>query len=240
MKRRLMALNLVLIAILGALEVRFQQVRNHVRERETRVLGQKVPAQKYPPLPAAPAVPPVVAANYLDVAQRMVMARDRNPAVIIDPEPVKVKPPMPALPVAQGLMMIGEPAIIMTEKPGAQQRTYHKGDKIGAFKLLAFDADRVVLDWDGEKVERKLEDLLEKTPAPSASGGGPAAPAAAAAPPPSAASAPTPLGPGVDIGGGYHGCQANDSTPSGTVQNGMRKVEVVTPFGKSCRWEPVK
>lgn len=239
MRRKLWLLNLALAALLAVLFVRFRQVNESARQREARVLGQKTEARKYPPLTPAPAVAPLVAANYLDVAQRMLMSRDRNPNVIIDPEPVKVKPAMPALPVVQGLMDFGEPGLIMTEKPGAAQKTYHKGEQVGAFKLVAFDSRRVVLDWDGEKVEKSLEDLLEKAPPPGAAGAG-AGPGAAAPAIANAAPAPTAQGPGVDIGGGYHGCVANDSTPSGTVQNGLRKVEAATPFGKSCRWEPVR
>ncbi len=241
MTRKLMLLNIVLVAMLAFLYVRFRQVSDAGAEREQRVLAQKVVPQKYPPVPALPIVAPVVGANYLDVAQRMVLARDRNPNVIIDPEPVKEKPVMPALPVVQGLMMLSEPGIIMTEKPGAGQKTYHPGEKVGAFKLVAFDSNKVVLDWNGEVVERKLEELLEKT-APPAAGSG-AVPVAGSAPPPAVSStvnqpATTPQGPGVDIGGGYRGCSTNDSTPSGTVRDGLRKIEINTPFGRSCRWEP--
>ena len=240
MKRKLMALNLALIAMLVVVAYRFRQVHDAGEQREARVLGQHLPNKKYPALAPIPPVPSAVAANYLDVAQRMLLARDRNPNVIIDPEPVKQKPPMPPMPVVHGLMTLGEPGIILSEKPGAEQRTYHAGDKVGPFKLIAFDSNTVELDWDGEKVDKKLQDLWEKTAAPAAGG------AAGNTPPPpssvSAASAPaqSPLGPGVDIGGGFKSCQPNDSIPSGTVQNGLRKVELQTPFGKSCRWEPAK
>ena len=135
------------------------------------------------------------------------------------------------------LPVSGEPSIIMSERPGAVQRTYHAGEKVGPFTLVSFNSDKVVLDWDGEKLERNFDDLVEKSAPPQAGvapgvSGGSSAPA-----PPPAREA---KGPGGDIGGGYHGCQANDSTPSGTVRDGLRKVEIVTPFGKSCRWEPVR
>ncbi len=242
MKRKLMALNLVLIAMLGFVWYRFQQTRQANAQREARVLGERVPNKRYPALARIPPVAPTVAANYLDVAQRMLLARDRNPTVIIDPEPVKAKPPMPPMPVVHGLMTLGEPGIILSEKPGAEQRTYHAGDKVGPFKLLAFDSTTVQLDWDGEKVNKKLQDLWEKGEAPSAAAGGAAG---NVPPPPSAVSAanapaPSPTGPGIDIGGGFKSCQPNDSTPTGTVQSGLRKVELQTPFGRSCRWEPAR
>lgn len=240
MTRKLIALDIALAAGLALIVVRFEQVRAAAGEREERVLRKRIAPSQYPPLPALASPQPLVAANYLDVAARMVMSRDRNPNVIIDPEPVKEKPKMPPLPVVQGMMMLGDPAIFMSERPGGAQKAYHQGEEIGPFKLVAFDSNKVVLDWEGERVERKLEDLLEKTPPPGANAqnaGGAAAPA------PVANAAPvnlSPQGPGVDIGGGFHACAPNDSTPSGTQRDGLRKVEIATPFGKSCRWEPVR
>ena len=137
-------------------------------------------------------------------------------------------------------MTLGEPSIIMTEKPGAAQKTFHQGEKVGAFTLIAFDSETVVLDWNGEKVERKLEDLIERVPPPSAAGGVGVSPPAASAQAAVASTPAEPKGPGGDIGGGYRGCMPNDNTPSGTVRDGLRKIEVVTPMGKSCRWEPVR
>jgi hypothetical protein len=34
-------------------------------------------------------------------------------------------------------------------------------------------------------------------------------------------------------------CLPNDSTLFGTVQNGLRKVKIPTPFADACVWEPV-
>lgn len=242
MKRKLALLNLALVAVLVWIGFRFRAVNTAARERESAVLAKRIPRQTYPPLPAPPTVQPLVAGNYLNLATRMLLAKDRNPNVIIDPEPVQEKPKMPPLPVAHGLMLFGDPGIIMSERPGAVQRTYRKGEKIGAFKLLAFDNKHVVFDWNGEKVDRTLDELLEKTPSPIQD---PAASASAAnAPVASVASQQTsnaqPLGPGADVGGGIRACQANDSLPAGAVQGGYRKVEVATPFGRSCRWEPVR
>ena len=237
MTRRLMLLNVALVALLALVVYRFHETWIAVHEREARVLGQRIAPQKYPPLAAFAPVTPLVAASYIDVAQKMLLSRDRNSTVIIDPEPVKEKPKMPPLPAVEGLMMFGDPGIIMTEKMGGSQKTYHKGETVGAFKLVGFDSEHVVLDWNGEIVERPLDELLEKTPPPS---GGPGANTSAPAVANAAPAAATPQGPGVDIGGGYHGCAPNDSTPSGTVQGGLRKVELNTPFGRSCRWEPVK
>lgn len=242
MKRKLFLLNVALAAMIVWVGFRFRAVQDETAERERRVLNQRIVAEKYPPLPVMVPPAPVTAANYIDVAQRMVLAKDRNPTVIIDPEPVVQKPPMPALPVAHGLMMIGEPGIILSERPGAMQRTYRPGEMVGPFKLLAFDSGRVVLDWNGERVEKRIEDILEKTPPPGVEmGGSPSAGSVQQTPP----TTPPPvqlqaLGPGVEVGGGVRACQPNDSFPNGATQGGYRKVEVPTPFGKSCRWEQIK
>ena len=241
MKRKLFLLNIALAALVVWIGFRIRAVRQDFQQREDRVLKQRITPEKYPPLPTAAPPAPIVAANYLEVAQKMLESKDRNPTVIIDPEPVVQKPPMPPLPVAHGLMMLGEPGIIMSERSGAVQRTYRIGEKVGPFKLLAFDTKRVVLDWNGEKVVKPIEDLLEKATAPSepASASLPAGASqqSTTAQTPPAAQA---LGPGVEVGGGIRACQANDSLPAGAIQNGYRKVEVPTPFGKSCRWEQVK
>jgi hypothetical protein len=235
MKRRLIALDVILAGLLGLVVYRFVVVRRNALEREARVLGAKIAPAKYPPLPALAAPQPVTAVDYVDIAQKLLLARDRNPNVIIDPAPPPPKPPMPPLPVAYGMMLVGEPAIILSEKPGAEQKLYHKGEQVGAFRVISFDRSQIVFDWDGEKVVRKPEELVSKSEPP------PEAAAPAPAPPPSQQqAAPQPLGPGADIGGGYRACQPNDAMPSGTVVNGMRKLEAATPFGKSCRWEPVK
>ncbi len=44
--------------------------------------------------------------------------------------------------------------------------------------------------------------------------------------------------PGRDIGGGKKACQKGDTSPAGTVRDGMKKVIVHLPIGQNCRWEP--
>jgi hypothetical protein len=241
LRRKLQLLNLVLIALLTVVGFRFHQVWVDARAREQRVLNVRVKPEPAVMLPPLPPYTPVVAMNYLDVAQKMLLSKDRNPNVIYDPPaPPPPPPPMPALPQFYGLMMFGSPAIILSDKPGTQ-KAYRPGEKVGPFTLVAFDHTRVTFDWDGKKVERRLDELVAKNPPPSAANTQNVPAAAAAAPAPPAASISTsPLGPGADIGGGYRACQPNDATPSGTVKDGLRKVEVATPFGKSCRWETVK
>ncbi|MBI4876733.1 MAG: hypothetical protein HY822_19020, partial [Acidobacteria bacterium] len=47
-------------------------------------------------------------------------------------------------------------------------------------------------------------------------------------------------GPGAEVAPGMRACQPGDSSPVGTVVDGMRKVVTKTPFSVICRWEPVK
>jgi hypothetical protein len=238
-KRKLLLLNIALAGMIVWVGFRFREVRTEMAQREQRVLHQRLVLEKYPPFPSTPPPAPMVAANYIDVAQRMLLAKDRNPTVIIDPEPVTQKPPMPPLPVAHGLMLLGEPGIILSERPGAVQRTYRPGEKVGPFKLVAFDSRKVVLDWNGEKVEKPFEEILEKASAPPADSGSAAGTTQQTPQTPQPVQT-QPLGPGIDVGAGVRACQPNDSYPNGAVQGGFRKIEVPTPFGKSCRWEPVK
>jgi hypothetical protein len=242
LKRKLQLLNVVLLGLIVVVGFRIHNVWKNARERETRMLNIHVPLEKAVPLMPLPQFAATSAIKYSDVAQNMLFSRDRNPNVIYDPPaPAPPPPPMPALPTFYGMMKFRTPGIILSEKPGAPQKTYHAGEQVGPFKLVAFDDSHVTLDWDGKKVERNIEELVEKAPTAGA-GNAQNTPSAAQAAPAAAVQnvAPLPLGPGVDIGGGFHGCQANDSTPSGTVQNGLRKIETATPFGKSCKWEPVK
>ncbi len=44
--------------------------------------------------------------------------------------------------------------------------------------------------------------------------------------------------PGRDIGAGKKACQKGDTSPAGTVRDGMKKVIVHLPIGQNCRWEP--
>ena len=47
-------------------------------------------------------------------------------------------------------------------------------------------------------------------------------------------------GPGIETGGGHRTCAPDEKSPDGTVDRGFRKVIAKTPFGESCRWEPLE
>ena len=238
MKRRLWFLNLVLIALLVVIGARFQQLRQETLQRAVQNLNQPVKPEQMPALPSVTAPAPLAAVNYADVAIRMLFSRDRNPAVILDPViPPPVKP-MPPLPVSFGAMFFGEPSIILSlpNTKGAQ-RIYRKGEVIGEFKLVSFDAQQIVFEWDGKTIERRLDQIMARpSDAPPESAGTTARPAAT-----TVASSTTPAtGPGPANGDGNKACVAGDATPAGVVVDGFRKVETMGAFGRACRWEPVK
>ncbi len=272
MTRRIVLLNLALLALAGTLVWTLRAKRIVAKKHEAAVLWQSIaPKNVMAPPPAQP-VPPVAPANYLHVAENMLFSKDRNPTVVIEPPPVKPEPPMPPLPRYHGQMAIGEPvALLSAEK--LDQKGYHAGDEIGDFKIVSFDREKIAFEWMGKTVERKLADLAPKevvaapprgqAPAPAAAKAQPAATANASASSGFTSAAPasasavtslaggassdgkpgaskTPAGMGDDIGGGAHGCLPGDSSPSGTIREGFRKVVMESMFGSICKWEPVK
>jgi hypothetical protein len=240
LRRKLWLIDLTLLALVvwagSALRDRWEQSR----EREEILLGQMVPKVPPPVIPPLPGVTPVTAVNYLGVAEQLVMSRDRNPTVILDPPPAPPPPkPMPSLPLAYGVIDLGTgPSVILSERSGSPQRGYRVGEQIGEFKLLAVNSQEILFEWDGKQVRRKMEEVIDKN-------------AKTVEPPPAQRAASTPktnapttvgakAGPGIELGPTTKSCVPNDKTPAGTVQDGYRKVVMKTPFGESCRWEAVK
>jgi hypothetical protein len=143
-------------------------------------------------------------------------------------------------------MSLGKPIVVLSLKAD-DQKSYHEGDDVGPFKLISFDRESIIFEWEGKTVERKLAELKPKE-APQAAQAG----AANAAPPPATAvvkpiggassSAATETDPkiGADMAGGFRGCVPTDSSPAGTVVAGYRKVISRSLMGSTCYWEQVK
>jgi len=192
--RRIVFLNLALIALAGILVTTLRAKRKEAKKNETAVLRLRLAPKAVLEPPALRPVAPVTPANYLPVAENMLFSKDRNPTVIIEPPPVKPEPPMPPLPRYHGQMAIGDPiALLSTDK--LAQKSYHAGEAIGDFKLISFSREKIAFEWMGKTVERKPEDLAPKEaavqPAQAAAGAKPAPLSAAAAaraglPPPAA------------------------------------------------------
>jgi hypothetical protein len=249
MNRKALLLDLALVALAAVLgwQIRLRWLEGQARERAIFTTAARRMAVLAPP----PAIPPkqVIAGEYIDVAQKMLFAKDRNPNVPVEPPaPPPVKPPLPPLPAYYGQMTLGDPVVLLAANNG-EQKSYHVGDKIGPFELAAFDREKIVLKWRDETVERKLEDLKPKDAAPP-----PAAAARAAAPAAAPGSAVKSIGSsaaepgstansgplGVDVGGGFRGCTPGDKTPAGSIVNGYKKVISRGMFGEVCHWELVK
>lgn len=247
MNRKVILLDVALVALAAALgwQIRQRWLDELARERAIFTNAARK-MNVLPPPPIAPAKP-VPAMEYIDVAQKTLFSPDRNPNVVIEPPAPKPKPPMPPLPAYFGQMAFGEPVVLLSEKAG-EQKSYHVGDKAGPFEIAAFNSETITLIWDGQSIERKLEDLKPKEAAP------PQPPAGRPAVQPAPGSTLKTLGAtsgegdskkdtgllGVDVGGGFYGCIAGDSTPNGGIVNGYKKVITRGLFGETCHWELVK
>jgi hypothetical protein len=238
-KRRLLLANLALLILAGVVTLNLRRQWIDADAREQAVLQQRIKPVPAPPLPALHAAEPVKAAGYIDIAQKMLFSKDRNPTVVIEPPPPPPPKPMPALPLFHGIVDLGEGAVaIMSENAKAPHRDYQPGDSVGPFKLVAVSNEAIVLEWDGHTITKSPEEMLDHTiPAPSNSGQ-----VASNTPPPTApakVAPPEKPGPGLDLGRGVRACQPGDTSPEGAVIDGMRKVIKPSPFGAKCYWEAV-
>jgi hypothetical protein len=239
MRRRLLLLNLILAMLVVGAAFRLRRQWLEGRERLRQVFHAKVTPAAPPPAVRLDPPQPLTPASYADAAQKLVFAKDRNPTVVIEPEPPKVIPP---LPVAHGVVNFGDgPLVILSERPGAPHKSYAPGEKVGDFTLLAVTREDVVFEWQGEKIRRKLDELVERraqeTP-PAAEQ--PPQPAPVQAPQTTVVNPSGEEGFGPSIGNEIRACLPGDTSPPGTVRAGMRKVVTQTPFGNVCRWEPVQ
>jgi len=169
LNRRLVLLNLALLALAGALVWTLRTNWLAAQARERAVLQRKVAAKAVLAPPALPGVKTVAPAEYIDVAGKMLFPKDRNPTVVVEAPKPAPEPVMPALPSYHGQMAFDEPVILLSTSSNAAQRSYHAGEQVGDFKLVSFDAARVAFEWKGKNVERKLEELRPKETATQAS-----------------------------------------------------------------------
>jgi len=234
LRKKLWALNLLLAAAIVFVGREIDSRWKSARQRERATLSKRAAVVPDPAVKPAPPPRPVEAAGYIDVAQNMLFSKDRNPNVVIETPPAK---PVPAFPRFYGVMNLGDGMMaILSDAPG-RQRPFRTGDKVGEFKLVEIASDTLVFEWDQKKLSKKFTELSERSE-PTAADTTPRAATPGPAPPPLAAQAKP--GPGADMGGGMAACGPNDPSPAGTVIDGKRKVVTESPFGRVCRWEPVK
>ncbi|MEO8097531.1 MAG: hypothetical protein ABI811_07495 [Acidobacteriota bacterium] len=253
MTRKAIILNILLLAALVWIGVRWRQSWVEASAREQAALARAPkPSAAVPPL-AVPAVTAVTPAEYLPVAQQNLFAKDRNPNVVIDPPapppPPPPDPPVPPLPKYHGQMAFAEPVIVMsTDKSG--QKSYHAGDKVGEFTIAEFDRDTVTLTWNGKTLKNSVRDLAPKpeerkviAPTPVAAKQGNATPSRGnvskigEGPSAAAEKVEPELG---KPNGAYRDCLPNDSSPAGTIKSGYKKVTSVGLMGPECHWESTR
>jgi hypothetical protein len=243
--RKLIALDLVLLAIVALLAVQMRREWLAAKTREHAVLGKKINSTPARPLAALAKPAPLNAAMYAAVAQQNLFSQDRNSNVIIDVTPPPPPPPVPPFPVAHGVMLWEgvPPTVVLSDRPTSPQKGYHPGDTFGPWEIVSVDNQFLVLSWDGKEFKKRLDELLDRTELTAAQAPAPQGVAAVQTTlsPVQSFTTKTSNGPGdVDMGGGVKACVPGDTSPAGAVVGGMKKVVSATPFGSVCRWEPVK
>jgi len=239
MNRKLWLLNILLLAL--AVFAGWQ-LRNRWQANKARAaaeLGVHVPPIPGPPFTAAPVPPAALPAGYVAIAQKDLFDRSRNPDVIVEKPPAPPPVPVPPLPVYHGSMDLGDgPEAILSVNAGAPQQATRPGEMIGPFKLVDITRQDLTLEWDGQLIRKELDEITHRGGAPQEAGavGRTEAPAPVVQ---AQTELPRAKGPGGEALNGSRICQPNDTTPFGAVQDGLRKTEIATPFGKTCLWDPV-
>ena len=247
MRRNLIVLNLLLLALCALAAWRFLDYRRERLGEQVRFLGRQEAAVPTAVVLLPPAPEPAASSAYVEVAQKLLLSPDRNPNVILD---VVAPKPMPPLPRAYGAIDFGEgPLVLLAEKAGGHQKSYPIGGRIGEFKVLLITQAGVIFDWEGKQVAARYQEMRDLTAASTSEPArpSPAAPTASTASAGSgsqnvqtlgsSSSSGSKLGPGA---GTYRACVSGDETPDGTISDGFRKVSIPTMMGTSCHWEKVE
>jgi hypothetical protein len=248
MKQRVIWINLLLLAVGVWCAWRLRANYLEARERERDYLSRRAKGLPVAPYQAAPAQAPAQPASFADIALRTLFAKDRNPNVIVEPPPPPAPPPpVPAFPKAYGVIDIGEGPLVFLGQGDGKQRLYKQGDVLGPWKIGKILADRVTFEWVDEKktFEKTLDELRDRGASASSGGGGasdykPAVSEGVVVQKVEVQKVEGPVNaPGIAAGQARL-CNPGDTSPSGAVVDGYRKVLTRTPFGEVCRWEPVQ
>jgi len=238
LKRKLLLLDLVLAALTAYAAWQFRLEWRAAKAREDALLNRRPPAAPAQPFTPLGPTPPVMAAGYADIAQKMLFDKSRNPTVVIETPPPPPPKPMPPLPVYHGMMNLGDGQVaVMSATANSAQEEIRPGETIGQFKLVDVNTEEIVLEWEGKAIHQKMDELLERAVAQQVAESRP--PEAAPPAPQVQDIAKKPTGPGAPAAGGERFCDPNDSSPAGTVTDGFRKMSIPTPFGNVCRWDPL-
>ena len=243
MKRNLIVIDAALLLAVCLVGWYLRTQWTTARQKERQGASERIAPVRVPAPPPLKKVEPIAAPAYEDIAVKNLFSKDRNPNPIPDPPPPPPpEKPMPPLPSAHCVMFWDgqPPTIVLSEHGVPSQKDYHPGDSIGPFKVVSLDNKEIVFEWEGKQVRKRLDEIMDNT-LPVAENNTSTQAAAPAAQQASATttslSNPANNGPGLDVGGGFHACNPGDTSPPGTVVNGLKKVVTPTPFGNSCRWE---
>jgi hypothetical protein len=260
MKRKLLLLNLALLALLVAGGLEFQRRVTQARSRY-EILQRFEAAKETPPFPSPQAPGRVRQADYLPIVNRLLFYQDRNATVEVEAPAEKVVE-RPALPVLSGVMDFGEgPLALMADNPRGTPRLVAKGEKVGEYTFLGFAGDKLRLAWQGEEMEidqeRLAGELERNTRGNARSGTGSSGSSSSARRPaanrrqqasasetknqqqPQAQNRKTLGGRyniGTEIKPGVFRADPKDTSPAGTEYEGYRKVVNPTPFGNQSWW----
>ena len=174
MKRKLIFLNFILLvgSAFAAWKLREQYLADQVKTdklRRTYIKPQAAVA-----LAPTPKPDPFTALPYVDVAQKDLCSRKTAIRTVVieapPPKPVKIMPPLPQVAGVMGLpsgMMA-----LMSEKPEARPHGVRVNEIVGDFKVVAITPQEISFEWDGQRIDRKVEELLARAPTPPPGAGG--------------------------------------------------------------------
>ncbi len=241
MNRKLLVLNIVLVGAIVYAGVQLRHEWQAARAREMAKLHRPLPTTKTPAYSPLPPDAPVMASGYANIADKMLFDKSRNPTVVIEVPPPPPKPPMPALPVYHGMMNIGSegPMAILSVNANSAHQAVHPGERIGQFKLVDVNSEEMTLEWEGEVIRKRVDELSNRLTAAAAQPAADAGRTETVPPPPAAPPPAAKSGPGETTQFGFKTCSVNDGQAEGAVVDGYKKVMHATPFGQSCTWEPV-
>lgn len=248
MSGKILWLNLSLLAVLavGSVELRRRWLESEKEKQRALAVKPIAGASQN----TAPAVAPnggLSAAQYFEVAEKFLFSKDRNPMVVVEekapPPPPK---PMPDLPNVFGVMNLGLGPMVFMSVGNTPQQSYKVGDTVGEFKLTAATSKELTFTWEDKTVTKSLDELVARSrpaaPVAQASTSAPATPGRPDFTPAAPIKTPDNVkpAPGSDIGGERRGCLPGDSSPTGTVAEGYKKVSYQYAFGPICYWEPAR
>ena len=166
MNRKIALLNLALLALVGLLVWQLRVRRQEAAARSRLVLSRETAEQALlAPPPPAPVLP-VAPAEYIEPVQKMLFSKDRNPNVICGGaarRPRRLRRRLCLLCRA----IRPDPFWRRSGRDSelgssSEQKGYAIGDKIGGFKVLAFDPDSITFEWNGGPVVKDLSDMRPK------------------------------------------------------------------------------